>query len=499
MAGNIQLSKRITFGLLITVVMFFSAPTMIIPAEASSGDGRGPGGVGSTNGASNLTLWLKADAGVYSDDACTAAASNGGSVACWADQSGYGNHFSQTTGGNQPTFTLSGINNQPILQFDGSSQFLERSFTSNLNTDNFTIFIVARTSGSGTSFRSPYASHCNSSGFVIYASEVDYWHFWVWKGTQWSKQIAYDIDVSTWHIVTGYYDADINMMQSIDIDGSNLDQDVPISYTKNSSCPTRIGAGETQLTSPNLYFPGSIAEIIVYNTALNLAERNLVNNYLSAKYNVDINNDKYSGSDPYIHNVAGIGMDDGNQIQGASVGMIVSDHGFLQENGDYIIIGHGGVSNDNSINDLPSGGDWSSNGMRWARDWQLTVTDKDSTGGAVDITFDLSEAGMSGSLAGSASNYRLLKREGTSGNFSDIEQATSISGDQVLFESVNVSELGSYFTLGTVDSTSSPTAVILRDFRQGANRISLIVAMIVLSALIGTYRFINRRKQERRF
>ena len=66
------------------------------------------------------------------------------------------------------------------------------------------------------------------------------------------------------------------------------------------------------------------------------------------------------------------------------------------------------------------------------------------------------------------SNYRLLERSGTSGAFSDITTASgasvSMSGDQVIFSGVDSTELGSYYTLGTVDKNNSPTAVTLRSF-----------------------------------
>ncbi|MEN6299423.1 MAG: hypothetical protein ABFD51_05840, partial [Anaerolineaceae bacterium] len=55
-------------GLLMVMLLICS------PAQADSGGGDGPGGVGSTDSSSNLKLWLKADDGVYSDASCTTPA-----------------------------------------------------------------------------------------------------------------------------------------------------------------------------------------------------------------------------------------------------------------------------------------------------------------------------------------------------------------------------------------------------------------------------------------
>lgn len=65
---------------------------------------------------SGLKLWLKADAGVYSDAGITLAA-DGGTIRQWNDQSGSGNHVSQATSGNRPTWIA------PYLGDIGSVRF----------------------------------------------------------------------------------------------------------------------------------------------------------------------------------------------------------------------------------------------------------------------------------------------------------------------------------------------------------------------------------------
>jgi probable HAF family extracellular repeat protein len=65
----------------------------------------------------NLVLWLKADAGL-------AQLGTNTPVGLWLDQSGRGNHATQTTSANQPLWVSAQANGYPVVRFDGSSQHL---------------------------------------------------------------------------------------------------------------------------------------------------------------------------------------------------------------------------------------------------------------------------------------------------------------------------------------------------------------------------------------
>lgn len=66
---------------------------------------------------SGLSLWLRSDLGVS-----TVA----GAVDVWADQSGNGNHFTQSTALNRPPYTAVNAvyNNHPTLDFTGNQHFM---------------------------------------------------------------------------------------------------------------------------------------------------------------------------------------------------------------------------------------------------------------------------------------------------------------------------------------------------------------------------------------
>ena len=207
-----------------------------------------------------------------------------------------------------------------------------------------------------------------------------------------------------------------------------------------------------------------MAEIAAFNRALNQAEYALVENYLSAKYDIPIGYDLYGGDTPvsgdFDLDVAGIGREmNGSNTVARSLGMIVRDNSFLQDSGDYLVFGHRTAVNATTSADLPASGEWSSapSPARWERHWYIQVTDAlGSSSGEVDIAFDLGEAGFPGHAPAIAGNYRLLKRSDSSGQFLDIVTASSVSGDQVVFQNVSVADLGSNFTLASLDNIQSP-------------------------------------------
>src|SRR5665213_722756 len=86
---------------------------------------------------SALGVWLEANAGVMAD--------NSGDVTNWVDQSGNGNNATQVTPSQAPTLATNVANGQPVLRFNGASQFLQvpDGVTASFAT-NFSTFAVAR-------------------------------------------------------------------------------------------------------------------------------------------------------------------------------------------------------------------------------------------------------------------------------------------------------------------------------------------------------------------
>jgi hypothetical protein len=438
---------------LVCVGLALALPVTVLAA------GEGPGGVDNTK---NLVLWLKADAGVTL---------NGTTVSTWDDQSGRNNHVTQGTPGHQPIYLAGALNDRPVLRFDGIDDLLAgASMTAfDFGEEDLSWFMVARPNDSsvrktvfGTLNAQDYNSRSRGIAGGFDANEYPY---------AWYRNMGITQDTSAdglWVIigtrrVDGYASLYRNSVEVVDatLAEGNVDSDA-------------LCVGCAGITANNRFFSGDIAEIIIFDTAVSTAERILIENYLSAKYGIPLAiNDIYAG-DTYGFNldVAGVGLTlDGLNPTAHSAGMNITNQGFLQDYGDYIVIGHKEPTNGTTPNDCPAGVDY-----RWTREWYLSKTDVGTQHGMVEIVFDFSESGFGGEPSG---GYTLLKRSsaGTE-DFYGVATSDHLHEDQVIFN-VDASILGSDFTLGH----NNPTAVELARFEVESEADGVLVTWETASEL----------------
>lgn len=96
---------------------------------------------------SGLTSWQRADKDVYQDSGLTTpATADGDPVGGWVDQSGNGNHLTQSTGASRPLLKLAVVNGRNALRFDGVDDYFIRNVQS---SDEYTIAVALKFSGTG--------------------------------------------------------------------------------------------------------------------------------------------------------------------------------------------------------------------------------------------------------------------------------------------------------------------------------------------------------------
>lgn len=432
----------------------------------------GPAGVG--NSTSNV-LWLKADVGTFSD-AGTTPSTAGGSVQQWNDQSGNSKHAIQLTAANKPTYQTNIFNNLPSIRFDGNNDgILSAGLSTNSQLTTFIalnyITLPASKANPGILQGSP-----NGLGYSTNPGDKSI-GMWVERTTQriWGRGIQTNnsqsniskvtaLAANTGYITTNRYDGTkINQYVNNSIAGT-----ITYNGTLNSWTDVAIGTQGTET------WDGNISEVIIYNISLNDAQKNIVDNYLSSKYNITLSaNDKYSGDTPsngdYDKKVAGVGQESSgtNTTFSASVtdGLGISVNSGL-DNGDYILAGYESDSNFPLTTDV--GGMSGSHNARWSRIWYIDVTNTVATLNT-NIEFDEIAGGISGlPLSTPASNYVLLYRATQSGNWTELTTASSISGNKILFNNYNLTTDG-YYTVGTKNYMQSPLPITLLYFTAELN------------------------------
>lgn len=214
-----------------------------------------------------LDLWLKSDYGI------TTA---GGVVSAWDDAGGENNDASQGTGANQPTHTVNVLNGYSGVSFDETSDYLDTGVTLDPNTNNFSVFVVVNAETINTVTAETILSQADGAGTGRELLKINT-----------SKAITSQLGNVT---LTGdTLTDDTNYIlsltwdgttQSMRVNGATADTNTPTAEAANGAW--RLGATKT----PGEYFGGYLHEVIIYSEALPDRRRELVESYLSLKFNI---------------------------------------------------------------------------------------------------------------------------------------------------------------------------------------------------------------------
>jgi hypothetical protein len=415
----------------------------------------GPAGVGATNGLSNLRYWINADNGRVGASPITT----------WNDLSG--NNVVNAINGN-PAFIASVLNGRGVIRFDGVGDQVATNMSINaIAHPAITIFAV-------------YVPRISLSGSV-----------WGEDNGEWDR-FQTDINLvatlnasvgagydpgSTAHPCTTIanlfspgvatisnvvYDEDVFNQSVVRVNGSTA-----AAFTSNASDYQTTGYSNFHvgaIGSNGFTFDGDIAELLVYNGALNITEQILVENYLSAKYNIPLQSadiDVYRQDDNgFDFDVAGIGtINNFYHLASRGSGIITINNATDLDDEEYLMWGHNnGVVQATNVADVPGSVIARSNRI-WA------VSENDISGnpvnvGSVDITFDLTGLGSV-----TASHLRLLIDTDADGMFADelaISGAVSLGNNEYLFVGVALVD-GFRFTIATANS-QTPLPIELLEF-----------------------------------
>jgi hypothetical protein len=216
-------------------------------------------------------------------------------VARWQDKSGNAHHATQSTANDRPLVRPNTKAGKPVLEFDGTSDFMRTADANALDLNTFSVFSVVRLSTyTTTSSRNPsivnkgdYSSAAGTA-YELTAGETvsPKWSVGICSGGTFTNSLANGTVASTqnqWALVASRRAAAAAAF--VFVNGASSGSTSVISGTLNNVA-AGIGIGARGTGTPTLIdlFPGNIAEILVYNFAMSDSQRATVESWLSRKW-----------------------------------------------------------------------------------------------------------------------------------------------------------------------------------------------------------------------
>ncbi|MCK5029182.1 MAG: hypothetical protein KAR57_06080, partial [Bacteroidales bacterium] len=425
------------------VLSFFFAGIYTSTLNAQTG----PGGVGNSDGSNGQpenVIWYSANSLLLSDT---------DPVITWDDLSGNANDASQGTGTARPLYRTGQINGLPAVVFDGTDDFMPFDGSLIANSDYTVIFVgQRRTDATMRVFLGGTTSATNQNLHLYWNNSTQF------RAHHYGNDLQTDMVANTETYSGGTDVTEFGIFTTLLSSTDATDQ--RRNYQNNSLLGSRTN--NAQLSSYNgaaiaRYNTGynnvDAAEVIIFANALNDAQLQIVYEYLGDKYGITIFNDLYSPIASYTYDMVGIGEEaNGEHSDAVSAGMYLTALSGLNV-GDYIFTSHNNLTN-NSAN-FRTGAEVTNAGADSAYN-RLWYIDTEGTPEA-QLAFDFDEALDDGLNPTSISNYVLLYRAGTTGDFSIVKNADGVkNGDQVYFNLTSAELNTGYYTLGTENATDSP-------------------------------------------
>ena len=442
--------------------------------------------------ATNLLLWLKADAQTYEDASPgTDAAEDADDILQWHDQSGL-SHDATVATGSYPHYDEDAFNFNPGLVFtQSSSEYLQISggiFDANTITGASAYVVCSHESGTYSAvFSEPLTGSDEFMFLAQWNTDDSYWqvgsgtvgsgrsHDGGWGASSDGTQYIWSMGNNSSNATSGGEE------QYIRVNGHMEDQ-------QNGYDATATGDNNDfyigKWTDNTNEFNGTMAELIVYDKILSATEEIKVQSYLALKYGITLNADNdtddsfgeivtgtlhegdylaadgtteiwdYSANSAYHNDVAGIGADATSGLDqrisksrnsDAIVTMCTEAIGTLNSgistaltDDTYLLWGNNN-STSNAYDDLPAG-----YSGRLKKEWVVEMT---GTVENVHVEFDLTNEDY---LGGDAATdfYLLVDADGDFTSGASEIAASSFSSNKVTFNDIDFTD-GQYFTLAT--------------------------------------------------
>lgn len=205
-----------------------------------------------------------------------------GKVSKWQDVSLEQSSATQTTAASQPVFSLEGIGQLPALNFSNNALILPNPKHKFFKTE-FTMALVYQADRGGTRLFDGMADDPEQGGFAITLGAKG--ALTVQAGTE-SVKLTAPLAAAHIAIVNGRINADGNLEISIGLDGQAEVTEEFSDPKIFSNCSANLVIGRSR--NGDSGFTGKIGEIVIYDQALSLWERQRLEGFLAKKWRIDI-------------------------------------------------------------------------------------------------------------------------------------------------------------------------------------------------------------------
>ena len=228
---------------------------------------------------SNLQAWYSASDLALSTEATT-----------WSDNSGNSNDATQGDGSKKPdvqTSTINGIN-YTALNFNGTSEYLSANSLATVGNGAHSIFVIMNPGNATETYGGQFAGWHTSAGENVVMYNIDddgdiTYHQAPSTGYSLSDQDYENIGPFSTGIVNSNGTLDIYINGN---DTANLSQ-TPGSMTATANTFT-IGNDWDSGPVESNFFVGDMFEMLIFDTNVTAAQRNLIDEYLSLRFGLDL-------------------------------------------------------------------------------------------------------------------------------------------------------------------------------------------------------------------
>lgn len=229
-------------------------------------------------------LWLECDVGVYKDAGSTLCA-DGDTSQQWNDQSGNGNHVTQSGATARPTYHTNKRNGLPTLTFDGSND----CFSSPCLAEPKTVFCVIKNRVNGNNYTPIGGDVSGGSTFGAYyyqiANDNRLHAIRETSGTAWNANTGVvQMGDATWYTLKWRWNGTSKIETLYNLfESGNMSSDTGGTGSTSSVSAASIGAGWFAHANVD-FISGEVAEVLIYDVALSDAEMAQIDYYLFHKW-----------------------------------------------------------------------------------------------------------------------------------------------------------------------------------------------------------------------